>query len=63
MQDSKITKTLNINMDSFSCFPTDYTVNACSGHPELESTKRKQLAGSFLFKICTEFAPTNFKKY
>ena len=28
MQDSKITKTLNINMDSFSCFPIAYTVNA-----------------------------------
>ena len=32
MKDSKIDKTLNINMDSFSCFPIDYTVNACSGH-------------------------------
>ena len=33
MQASKIAKILNINMDSFLCFPMDYTINACSGHP------------------------------
>ena len=44
MQDSKITKILNINMDSFSCFPMNYTANACSGHPELESTKRNAIS-------------------
>ena len=38
MQAYKIAKILTINMDSFSCFPMDYTVNACSGHKKREIT-------------------------